>query len=390
MVLQSSRPQEASLSDHPSRSSHPLGDPPQLVGAAGLYLDEVLDTWRDRAAPPAPDLLKTAKALLKQLELAPSSQQVTDLAADWVHRCQAHELNCFQALSLFTAYQCHPSARAIAASSEISLQVGHLWATQLERGMQELLQAETTALQKANRSLREADKNRANFISNYSHELRTPLTAITGACELLLDDFAGELSGPQFEYMSMIHQGAALIRQLIDDVLDFEKLQARRLDLHLEPLCMSEIAQEMAAMIAPLLQEKELVWELQLEPDLPLIQGDAVRVRQILLNLLSNAIKFTPRQGVVRLSAQHEKGPSRRPSFVTITVQDSGIGIAPEHHKLIFSRFRQVQDDLPQGTGLGLAISKRLVELHGGRISVSSTLGQGAAFTFTLPLAAVP
>lgn len=376
------------MSNRPQRSSRPLEDQPQLTRAAGQFLDEVISAWSDRAGLPAPDLLKAGKALLTQLELSPTSQEIADLADQWVHRCQAHELNCFQALSLFTAYQSHPAARGIAATSECSLQVGHLWATQLELGMQELLKAETTALQKANRSLREADKNRANFISNYSHELRTPLTAITGACELLLDDFAGELTGPQYEYMSMIHQGAALIRQLIDDVLDFEKLQARRLDLHPEPLCMDEIAQEMAAMVAPLLQEKELQWELQLEPDLPLVLGDAVRVRQILLNLVSNAIKFTPHGGVVHFSAQREKGQARRPDFVAITVRDSGIGIAPEHHKLIFSRFRQVQDGMPKGTGLGLAISKKLVELHGGRISVSSKLGQGAAFTFTLQTAA--
>lgn len=366
------------MHDRHPHSPEPLSPESQLERASGMMVADALSAWCDRILPVPPDLLEDAREILGALERSPAPPELEHLAQAWVACCQASNLSLAHALSLFTECQ----ARMPLAShsiGECSLRVAQAW-----------LDAETSALQKTNRMLREADKNRTDFISTYSHELRTPLTAIIGACELLLDDFAAELSGPQFEYMTMISQGSALIRQLIDDVLDFEKLQARRLDLHLEPLDLESIMQEMTVMVAPLIQEKGLIWDLRLDPQLPCIQGDAVRIRQILLNLLSNAIKFTPRGGTIRLSAQHEKLHPRRREFIAITIADSGIGIAPEHHKLIFARFRQVQDHFPQGTGLGLAITKKLVDLHSGRISLSSLPGQGAAFTFTIPLALEP
>ncbi|MNT47759.1 Alkaline phosphatase synthesis sensor protein PhoR [compost metagenome] len=188
----------------------------------------------------------------------------------------------------------------------------------------------------------------------------------------------------------MISQGALLIRKLIDDVLDFAKLEAKRLDLHTEPICVAELVRDTEMLIAPLLTEKGLRWEIDVPDALPLIQADAVRIRQVLLNLVSNAIKFTPHGGSVTIRAWLEKATGRKAAQVAISVTDSGCGISPENQKLIFERFRQVRDREARGTGLGLPIAKRLVELHGGRIGLTSAVDQGSTFTFTVPLASDP
>ncbi|HEY9856177.1 MAG TPA: HAMP domain-containing sensor histidine kinase [Stenomitos sp.] len=326
-----------------------------------------------------------ARLLLTELAVMGGPMDRVHLAQGWVETCQGATMTLFQALSLFTDFASLAPAPAAHLASDCSLLVAQLWVDALERRMQGMLATETEALHKANQALRETDKGRADFISAYSHELRTPLTAIAGACELLLDDFADELSGPQFEYITMINQSAFLIRQLIDDVLDFEKLEARRLELHLEPLCIEEVVHDVAMLVSPLLQDKRLVWKQDLSEGLPLVLGDAVRLRQILLNLVSNAIKFTPEGGVITLRAALEKSVGKRGTLVALSVSDSGIGIAPEHQKRIFERFRQVGDKSGQGTGLGLPIAKRLAELHGGRMTLKSALGEGATFTFTIP-----
>lgn len=331
---------------------------------------------------------KTALALLEALAGGPAPADLERLAAGWVAPCQTAGLTLFQALSLFGDFAGAEPGPALGVGTECSFLVAQLWVDALERRMQGMLEAETEALHKANQALRETDKGRADFISAYSHELRTPLTAIAGACELLLDDFADELSGPQHEYLSMINQSAFLIRQLIDDVLDIEKLEARRLELHLEPLCVDEILHDVAMLVSPMLQDKSLIWQQEVGEGLPLVFGDAVRLRQILLNLVSNAIKFTPVGGTITLGACLEKSAGKRGTFMTLSVTDSGIGIAPEHQKRIFERFRQVGDKSGQGTGLGLPIAKRLVELHGGRMTLRSAQGEGATFSFTLPTVA--
>lgn len=276
--------------------------------------------------------------------------------------------------------------RARTELPEAAFRVAEAWAGAVERHMQQLLAIETEALQRANRTLRELDKGRAAFISTYSHELRTPLSAIVGACELLLEDFAEAIQGEPRTYVAMISQSADLIRRLIDDVLDLERMEARRFDLALEPMHASEVIRDVADLMAPLLQEKGLVLDRRISEALPAFAGDPVRIRQILLNLLSNAVKFSPPGGAIELQVVLEKAVGRRGAFVAFTVRDVGPGIAVEHQKRIFERFRQAPEGGVRGTGLGLPIAKRLVEMHGGRLSLKSTPGEGAAFTFTVPV----
>ncbi len=372
-----------------AKSSEPQSNPPMapLPDGEGSTVRQALAKWLERTPDPIPEaIVAAAGTLLADLDEVEAPPELFRLAEGWVEATQDAGLTLFQAMSLFADVAGPEHARH--SATECGLLVAQLWVDALERRMQRMLEAETEALHKANQTLRETDKGRADFISAYSHELRTPLTAIAGACELLLDDFADELSGPQHEYISMISQSAFLIRQLIDDVLDFEKLEARRLDLHLEPLCVEEVVHDVAMLVGPLLQEKRLIWQQDVGEGLPLVMGDAVRMRQILLNLVSNAIKFTPEGGTLRLHASLEKAVGKRGTMVAVSVTDSGIGIAPEHQKRIFERFRQVGDKSGQGTGLGLPIAKRLAELHGGRMTLRSALGEGATFTFTIPTVA--
>jgi signal transduction histidine kinase len=351
-----------------------------------LSAAELLAGWESRLGEPVPPALHAeADRLVAGLAEEPPLSDLIGLAKGWGEACQASGLTLFQTLSLFNHWQqILPGNPAVC---ECGLLVAQLWVDELERCLNEQLDLRTDALTRANRILREIDRGRAEFISSYSHELRTPLTAITGACELLLEDFADELSGPQAEFMTMINQSALLMRQLINDVLDFEKLEARGLELHLEPLYPQEAVNDVFTLVSPLLQEKAIAWVQDLGDEYPLVMGDAVRLRQILLNLVSNAIKFTPREGTITVRLALEKSVGRRGAFVSLSVTDTGPGIAHEHQRLIFDRFKQVQDRAARGTGLGLPIAKRLAELHGGRLTVKSEPGAGATFTLSLPIA---
>ena len=341
----------------------------------------LLASWsRDAGAPES--LVIEARRILGALD---SEEDVLrELAAAWVSAFQAAGLSLPHAMSLFLEAQLQlsqPKARQLAQFQlRIAEAVEARWLETQTHNLEEL--------KLTNRKLLEVDKNRADFISSLSHELRTPLTAISGACELLLEDFAAELSGPQEEYITMISQGALLIRKLIDDVLDHAKLDAKRLELHPEPLNVAELVRDTEMLVAPLLNEKDLRWEIDVSESLPPIHADAVRIRQVLLNLISNAIKFTPPGGSVSVRAWLEKRTGRKPPQLAISVTDTGCGISPEHQKLVFERFRQVRDRKARGTGLGLPIAKRLVELHGGRIALTSVVDQGSTFTFTVPLSA--
>ena len=237
-------------------------------------------------------------------------------------------------------------------------------------------------LEQKSRELEAASRHKSEFLANMSHELRTPLNAVLGYAELIQDGIYGEVPKKMAEVLERIQQNGRHLLGLINDVLDLSKIEAGELTLSPVDYSMRELALDVASATEALASEKKLALEVDVPADLPRGRGDERRLTQVLMNLVSNAIKFTE-AGRVSIRAKVEDG-----SFV-VSVTDTGIGIAPQDRERIFGEFQQVDSSSTRkkgGTGLGLAIAKRIVELHGGRIWVESTLGQGSTFAFTLPL----
>jgi signal transduction histidine kinase/DNA-binding response OmpR family regulator len=267
---------------------------------------------------------------------------------------------------------------------DTALQGAH---NELEHRVQERttqLAAANKELDLRNREVERATRLKSKFLASMSHELRTPLNAIVGFSDLLAEQTAGELNDKQKRFVNHIKQGSAHLLQLINDILDLSKIEAGQLELRSETFRINEALPEVLSTIRPLAMAKQVTVQHPLEADLP-IYADRVRFKQILYNLLSNAVKFTPKDGRISIECA-ENG-----DFVTISVTDTGIGIRAEDLEIIFEEFRQVEGSngaTQEGTGLGLAITKRLVEQQGGKISLTSELGRGSRFTFTLPAAA--
>jgi len=254
------------------------------------------------------------------------------------------------------------------------------------RDMQARLSAE---LSKANRALEvrsreaeEANRLKSEFLASISHELRTPLHTIIGFSELLGEELDGALNSKQRRFVEHIHRDSLHLLELINDILDLSKIEAGRLDLHLEIFDATHAAHEDMNSIAPAAQAKHV--SLEFAPCAPMqVYADRIRFRQILLNLLSNAVKFTPEGGTVSVEC------SCQAQVAQFCISDSGLGIPPQEHETIFNKFHQVGSTtkgVREGTGLGLAITKHLVEQQNGRIWVQSEPGQGSKFYFTLPL----
>jgi len=243
--------------------------------------------------------------------------------------------------------------------------------------------AETNAeLEMTNRELERANRLKSEFLASMSHELRTPLHTIIGFSELLAEELEGPLNEKQKRFVRHIHTDSLHMLELINDVLDISKIEADRLELRPEAFDFTALAAESLASVRSLAEAKSHLLETAL--DVPTaVEADRLRIKQVLVNLLSNAIKFTPEGGRIRLEAGvHE-------AFVVVSVSDTGVGIPAEEHDFIFDKFHQVgatTKGVREGTGLGLAITKRLVEQHGGSISVQSQPQEGSTFLFTLPL----
>ena len=236
-----------------------------------------------------------------------------------------------------------------------------------------------------NREVEHANRLKNQFLASMSHDLRTPLNSILGFSELLAEQAIGTLNEKQSRFVDHIRNSGRHLLDLINDVLDLSKIEAGQLQLARTSLSLPAVLSQVHADIEPQLKAKRLAFDLH-TPEVPVF-ADPIRLRQILLNLLSNAVKFTPDGGHISVTAEVQ-GP-----MAAIQVRDDGIGIAPEHQRLVFEEFQQVGEStkgIPEGTGLGLAIVKRLVEQHGGSISLQSTLGAGACFTFTIPIATTP
>lgn len=230
-----------------------------------------------------------------------------------------------------------------------------------------------------------ASRAKSEFLATISHEIRTPINAILGMTSLLLDT---SLDPQQQDWVQTIRYGGEVLLNLINDILDFSKIESQKLELEEIPFSLPQLVEELLDLMAAQAQSKDLELVAWVDPNLPpTLIGDPNRLRQILANLLSNAIKFTPQGEVVVTVEAGERDPEKQ--WVSVQVQDTGIGIPPEKLDRLFKPFSQVDSSISRqfgGTGLGLAISQRLCQLMGGAIGVESQPGQGSTFRFRIPL----
>ncbi len=230
--------------------------------------------------------------------------------------------------------------------------------------------------------LEAASRHKSEFLANMSHELRTPLNAIIGFSEVLVDRMFGELNEKQDEYLKDIYASGQHLLSLINDILDLAKIEAGRMELEAADFDLPGAIDNALILVRERASRRGITLGHSVDERLGPIRGDERKVKQVLLNLLSNALKFTPEGGRIDVSAGLHDGAAE------VSVKDTGVGIAPEDQEAVFEEFRQVgtADKKVEGTGLGLALSRKFIELHGGKIWVTSTVGVGSTFTFTLPL----
>ena len=239
-----------------------------------------------------------------------------------------------------------------------------------------------TEIQEKSRQLEIASQHKSQFLANMSHELRTPLNAIIGYTEMMADGLYGEVSEKAAGVLDRVQKNGRHLLDLINDVLDLSKIEAGQLVLAMESYSVADVVASVLAATESLAKAKGLALGSTVAPGLPAGVGDARRLTQVLLNLVGNAIKFTD-SGSVEVRAE------KVGETFELSVVDTGFGIAPADQAKIFEEFQQVDNSSTRkkgGTGLGLSISRRIVELHGGRISVESEEGRGSTFKIVLPI----
>lgn len=237
-------------------------------------------------------------------------------------------------------------------------------------------------LKEKNRLVFEANIAKSDFLARMSHELRTPLNSIIGYSQMALKGLSGPLSEDLTEDIHTINKNGRHLLELVNELLDYSKLEAGKLTLHPELVQLGPILEDVITLTKTLATEKNLKQILHFDQNIPDLFIDPLRIKQSVMNLVSNAIKFTD-EGSVGIEA------SMNDEIVSIAVWDSGVGIAPENHHRVFEEFKQIEDVKTRktgGTGLGLAISKRFVEMHGGKITLESAVGAGSKFTIILPI----
>ena len=239
----------------------------------------------------------------------------------------------------------------------------------------------TEELSQANIRLKGLDKLKSMFLASMSHELRTPLNSIIGFTGIMLQGVAGEITEEQRKQLTMVKNSANHLLALINDVIDVSKIEAGKVELHIEEFNLSNIVQEIKDSFKVAAEKKGLELSLEMPENLA-IKSDELRMKQVLINFVSNALKFTDK-GKVEMKVAKEDGK------VEVSVRDTGIGIKKEHMGMLFRAFGQTPTEgrpKREGTGLGLYLSKKVVDLLGGEIKAESELGKGSVFTFTLPL----
>lgn len=275
-------------------------------------------------------------------------------------------------LEFFSLESDPPDDGLIEALEQIGSHLGRVF--ERYRSGRELIAARDSAEQ--------ANRSKSAFLATMSHEIRTPLNAVLGMTGLLLET---ELNADQRDYARTVRSSGEGLLSIINDILDFSKIEAGHLELEMVAFDLLECIEGALELVSPLAANKGIELAYSIESEVPGgLVGDTTRLRQILINLLSNAIKFTSQGDVVLSVAARQQGQQHEVSF---SVRDSGIGIPEDRIGNLFSPFTQVDSSVTRrfgGTGLGLAICKRFVEAMGGDIKVTSTLGQGSTFSFTI------
>ena len=266
----------------------------------------------------------------------------------------------------------------------LNAMLDHIERTQghLQR-MNESLDLKVNELAEANIGLWESSRFKSEFLANVSHELRTPLNSIIGFAELLQDAAAKEGDERRLRYLDNIVTSGRGLLEMINELLDMAKIEAGRLELHVEPTSVTDIIEGISGIMEPQASRKAVDLRLQVEADLPTLQTDPGKVQQILYNLISNAIKFTPEAGRVDVRAAVDG------NLMRLQVADTGPGIPADLIDVIFEKFRQIESGHTRthaGTGLGLAICRELADMLQATLTVASTPGDGATFTLEIPL----
>jgi signal transduction histidine kinase/CheY-like chemotaxis protein len=272
----------------------------------------------------------------------------------------------------------------VANIQEKRLRISDLEAEQSQK-VEELTRL-TEELGAANRRIQEADRLKSQFLANMSHELRTPMNSIIGFSEILLERLEPQVTPKHHGFLRHIHDSGQHLLGIINDVLDLSKIEAGKMEIYPEFFTIAPVVDSVCTMMRGMTGAHPR-FVVDVPPELPQIETDLAKFRQVLFNLLSNAVKFSPAESLITIRARFEG--TQDDGWIVMAVEDTGIGIAPEHHTEIFEEFRQVDGTARRefsGTGLGLALVKNFVELQGGRVSLASLPGAGSTFTFMLPV----
>jgi signal transduction histidine kinase len=252
------------------------------------------------------------------------------------------------------------------------------------RTLESRVEERTAELQMALERLTEINQLKANLISNVSHELRTPLAHIKGYLELVIDEELGSLGEPQKDALSVMQRSTARLESLIEDLIEFSTASRECLTLNLQPISIPGIVKNVAERSGEKARNTGISLNLEVNGHIPAVRADPERLEWVLLQLVDNGIKFSSKEDIVTIGAKHEDG------FVTLFVQDTGVGIPSERLEEIFIPFHQLDGSPTRrygGTGLGLTLVKLILDAHGSKLKVESTVNVGSTFSFPIPVA---